>query len=94
MAEYHQYCPLARASDRWTPLLVRELMFGSRHFNAIKRGLPGSSRSLLVSRLRLLEDSGEPYDVARRSDRMNTTGAPAGKQPNATEYVPTEAGML
>jgi len=82
MAEYHQYCPLARAceifADRWTPLLVRELMFGSRHFNALKRGLPGISRSLLVSRLRLLEDSG----VLERH---------AGKRPNATEYVLTEA---
>jgi DNA-binding HxlR family transcriptional regulator len=33
MAEYHQYCPVARAceifADRWTPLLVRELQFGS-----------------------------------------------------------------
>jgi DNA-binding HxlR family transcriptional regulator len=59
---------------------VRELLFGSRHFNAIKRGLPGISRSLLVSRLRLLEDSGV---VERR----------AGERANATEYVLTEAGM-
>jgi len=82
MAEYHQYCPVARAceifADRWTPLLVRELLFGSRHFNAIKRGLPGISRSLLVSRLRLLADSGE---LERH----------AGKRP--TEYVLTEAGI-
>jgi DNA-binding HxlR family transcriptional regulator len=84
MAEYHQYCPVARAceifADRWTPLLVRELLFGSRHFNAIKRGLPGISRSLLVSRLRLLDDSG----VLERH---------AGKRPTATEYVLTEAGI-
>ena len=62
MAEYRQYCPVARASeilaDRWTPLIVRELLAGSQHFNEIERGLPGISRSLLVSRLRHLEDRG------------------------------------
>ncbi len=62
MFKYHQYCPVARAceilADRWTPLIVRELLFGSRHFNELQRGLPGISRSLLVARLRHLEDSG------------------------------------
>jgi len=37
MFKYHQYCPVARAceilADRWTPLIVRELLIGSRHFN-------------------------------------------------------------
>jgi len=46
MARYKQYCPIARASeivaDRWTPLIVRELLAGSRHFNEIERGLPES----------------------------------------------------
>jgi DNA-binding HxlR family transcriptional regulator len=62
MQKYKQYCPVARAAeivaDRWTPLIVRELMLGSHRFNAIERGLPGISRSLLASRLRELEDSG------------------------------------
>ncbi len=62
MARYKQYCPVARASeilaDRWTPLLVRELLAGSRRFNEIERGLPGISRSLLSSRLRHLERNG------------------------------------
>ena len=62
MQKYRQYCPVARASeilaDRWTPLIVRELILGSRRFNAIERGLPGISRSLLASRLRDLEDAG------------------------------------
>jgi DNA-binding HxlR family transcriptional regulator len=60
MAEYRQYCPVARAAeivaDRWTLLILREPLAGSRHFNEIHRGLPGISRSLLVSRLRHLED--------------------------------------
>jgi DNA-binding HxlR family transcriptional regulator len=83
MAEYRQFCPVARASevfaDRWTPLIVRELLAGSRHFNDIERGLPGISRSLLVSRLRHLEDRGV---VARERRR----------QPARIEYTLTEAG--
>jgi len=83
MAEYRQYCPVARAceilADRWTPLIVRELLAGSRHFNEIERGLPGISRSLLVSRLRHLEDA---KVVERRS----------GGRANASEYHLTEAG--
>src|ERR671935_2033379 len=83
MFKYYQYCPVARAceilSDRWTPLMVRELLFGSRHFNELRRGLPRISRSLLVARLRHLEDNSviERYTGARR---------------NVTEYVLTEAG--
>ena len=55
MTKYDQYCPVARASeifaDRWTPLIVRELLAGSLQFNRIERGLPGISRSLLAARL-------------------------------------------
>jgi DNA-binding HxlR family transcriptional regulator len=62
MQKYRQYCPVARASeilaDRWTPLILRELLAGSHRFNDIERGLPGISRSLLSSRLRDLEDAG------------------------------------
>ena len=83
MAEYRQYCPVARASeilaDRWTPLIVRELLAGSQHFNEIERGLPGISRSLLVSRLRHLEDRGV-------IQRHRLPG------PNRIEYSLTEAG--
>jgi DNA-binding HxlR family transcriptional regulator len=83
MAKYRQYCPVARATeilaDRWTPLIVRELLAGSRHFNEIERGLPGISRSLLSSRLRHLEDAG----VVER--RIN-------KRPKTTEYFLTDAG--
>ena len=83
MATYRQYCPVARAAeiiaDRWTPLVVRELLAGSRHFNTIERGLPGISRSLLASRLRMLEDAGV---LVRRT----------GPQRNITEYELTDAG--
>ena len=62
MQKYQQYCPVSRAAeifaDRWTPLIVRELVLGSHRFNDIERGLPGISRSLLSSRLRDLEEAG------------------------------------
>ena len=61
MQKYNQYCPVSRASeilgDRWTLLIVREMILGSHRFNEIERGLPGISRSLLASRLRYLEDA-------------------------------------
>src|SRR4026209_1462330 len=62
MPKYQQYCPVARAlevlADRWTLLIVREMILGSHRFNDIERGLPGISRSLLASRLRNLVDAG------------------------------------
>ncbi len=62
MQKYNQYRPVARTTEilgeRWTPLIVRELILGSHRFNEIERGLPGISRSLLASRLRHLEDAG------------------------------------
>jgi len=59
MPEYGRFCPVSLASevlaDRWTLLIVRELVLGNTRFNDIARGLPGISRSLLVQRLRHLE---------------------------------------
>jgi DNA-binding HxlR family transcriptional regulator len=67
--KYEQYCPVARASailaERWTPLIVRELIAGSHRFNEIERGLPGISRSLLASRLRQLEEAGVVDRITR-----------------------------
>jgi DNA-binding HxlR family transcriptional regulator len=62
MREYGQYCPVSLASeviaDRWTPLILREMVLGSTRFNDIERGLPGISRTLLSQRLRHLERKG------------------------------------
>src|SRR5438067_3219495 len=59
---YHQYCGLARAldvvGDRWTLLIVRELVLGPRRFTDLIDGLPGISRNLLTERLRALERDG------------------------------------
>jgi DNA-binding HxlR family transcriptional regulator/putative sterol carrier protein len=59
---YQQFCPLARTldvvGDRWTLLVVRELMAGARRFTDLIDGLPGISRNLLTERLRTLEREG------------------------------------
>src|ERR687883_20520 len=64
---YQQYCALARAldvtGDRWSLLIVRELVPGPRRFTDLLDGLPGVSRNLLTERLRALERDGV---VARR----------------------------
>jgi DNA-binding HxlR family transcriptional regulator len=62
MKGYGQFCPIAVAcetfAERWTPLILRELLFGARRFNEIRQGVPLISRSLLGQRLRALEDAG------------------------------------
>src|SRR3712207_9171304 len=59
---YADYCPIALGvdvlGDRWTPLVIRELMVGATGFNEIHRGVPKMSRTLLAQRLRLLERRG------------------------------------
>jgi DNA-binding HxlR family transcriptional regulator len=62
MKGYGQFCPIAKASEilceRWVPLVLRELMYGSARFNEIARGVPLMSRGLLAGRLRLLREAG------------------------------------
>lgn len=59
---YRQFCPVARAceivAERWTPLVLRELLCGSTRFNELRRGLPRISPSILAQRLRELEMHG------------------------------------
>ncbi|HSV45970.1 MAG TPA: helix-turn-helix domain-containing protein [Ramlibacter sp.] len=62
MIDYGQFCTVARGAEVfgevWTPLVVRELLCGSRRFNDIRRGVPRMSPTLLVQRLRKLEEMG------------------------------------
>jgi DNA-binding HxlR family transcriptional regulator len=62
MTGYGQFCPVAKATEiiggRWTPLVLRGLLFGSRRFNDLQRGVPLISRTLLAQRLRQLADAG------------------------------------
>src|SRR5262245_29955960 len=80
--EYGQFCPVALASEvlaeRWTLLIVRELLAGAHRFNDIRRGVPRLSGTLLRQRLGTLERAGV---VERRM---------CGRGP---EYCLTEAGI-
>jgi DNA-binding HxlR family transcriptional regulator len=62
MDGYGQYCPLAKGAEvfaeRWTPLILRELLRGSTTFNDLHRGVPRMSRTLLSRRLKKLEACG------------------------------------
>ena len=70
MIDYGQFCTVARGAEvlgeLWTPLVVRELLCGSRRFNDIHRGVPRMSATLLTQRLRKLEEIGV---VERRRGR-------------------------
>ena len=81
MTSYGQFCPVAKAmellDERWTLLVMRELLSGSRHFNELRRGVPRMSPSLLSKRLSTLMRAG----LVERFE----TG-------NRVSYVPTAAG--
>lgn len=62
MSGYGQFCPVAKTAElvceRWTPLVLRELMCGSRRFSEIQRGVPLMSPTLLTARLKHLVAAG------------------------------------
>src|ERR1700730_18879880 len=81
MPGYGQFCSMARAHEalggRWTLLIVREILCGSRRFNDIRRGIPRISRTVLSERLQSLIHIG----AVSRSDGEH-----------GPEYALTEAG--
>jgi DNA-binding HxlR family transcriptional regulator len=83
MRSYAQYCPVAKASeilgDRWTLLIVREMLGGASGFNQLQRGLPRISRSVLTDRMRALE----------RAEVIERRTGPKGR---TLEYRLTSAG--
>jgi DNA-binding HxlR family transcriptional regulator len=85
MKTYGQFCPVAMAlevlAERWTLLVVRELLCGSHRFNDIRRGVPLMSRTMLSQRLKSLEDAGIVVKTPR---------AAAG---GGFEYSLTQAGQ-
>lgn len=80
---YGQFCPVAKAmellDERWTLLIVRELLSGSGHFNELRRGVPRMSPSLLSKRLNRLVRAGI---VERHADggRVRYTLTQAGRE--------------
>lgn len=79
---YNQFCPIAKAAEivgeRWTILILREILIGGRRFNTLQRGLGDISPALLTKRLKQLE---EQNMVLRRK-------IPGQK---GYEYFPTES---
>ena len=73
MLGYGQFCTVARGAEvfgeRWTPLVVRELLCGSTPFNDIRRGVPRMSATLLAQRLRKLEEIGVIERVKAKAGR-------------------------
>src|SRR3712207_4223782 len=66
---YEQYCPTARALDvvgqRWTLLVIRELLLGPRRFTDLREGLPGIGPNVLAERLAQMQEDG----LVRRTTR-------------------------
>jgi DNA-binding HxlR family transcriptional regulator len=64
---YNQYCPIAHALDligeRWSLLIVRDLLLGPKRFSDLRAGLPGIGTNILTDRLKALEQVGV---IARR----------------------------
>ncbi len=75
MSGYGDFCPVARASEifaeRWTPLIVREIVNGRHHFGEIHKALHRISPSVLGERLRELEAKG----VVERRKNMSGRGS-------------------
>jgi DNA-binding HxlR family transcriptional regulator len=83
MTGYGQFCPVAKAmellDERWTLLVIRELLAGSTHFNELRRGVPRMSPALLSKRLSTLTRAGV---VAQHRDggRTRYELTPAGRE--------------
>jgi DNA-binding HxlR family transcriptional regulator len=85
MVKYGQYCPVARAleivGDRWSLLIIRDMLLGTKNFNDLERGLPGISRGLLSKRFKLLQSAGIIEKHLNPSNKKST------------EYHLTESGL-
>lgn len=82
---YGQYCPVAQAleliGERWTLLIIRDMLSGTKHFSDLKRGLPGIPKALLAKRLKQLEQ----YHIIEK--QLTDSGR------KTTVYHLTQAGL-
>ena len=103
---YNQYCGLAYALDivgeRWTILIIRELMAGPRRFKDLMDGLPGINTNLLSARLKTLQKQGVisrrilpppagsvVYELTALGQALETTLLELGKW--GSQFVPPSA---
>lgn len=81
MNSYGQFCPLAQATqllcERWTLIIVRELIAGSTRFNQLKKGAPLMSPTLLSTRLKQLAEAGV-IDITGSKGSYTYNLTPAG----------------
>jgi DNA-binding HxlR family transcriptional regulator len=81
MHTYGQYCPVARGAEifaeRWTPIIMRNILYGCYTFNEIAAGAPGLSRALLIRRLRELEHVGV-IEIHAKPDGRGSLYQPTG----------------
>jgi DNA-binding HxlR family transcriptional regulator len=88
MRSYRQFCGVARSLDvigeRWSLLIVRDLLAGPRRFTELVGGLPGIPRNLLADRLRALEAAGV---VTRDAERYAVTERGAALRPVLHELI-------
>ncbi|HMI90068.1 MAG TPA: helix-turn-helix domain-containing protein [Polyangiales bacterium] len=84
MSSYGQFCPVAQAlevvGERWTLLVIRELMCANYRFNELLLGVPLMSRSLLAQRLRTLEEAGLVVRRQREGNTFEYQLTPAGRE--------------
>jgi len=85
MVDYGQFCPVAKATEligeRWTILIIRELVLGTHRFSDFQRALSRISPALLTKRLNNLEKAGvivKKTQQGRRGYQYFLT--PAGRQ--------------
>lgn len=75
MKGYRQFCPIARASEilgeRWTFIILRNLLIGCTTFTEIEKGAAGIPKSVLTDRLRKLEH----YEIIRRHPNPSGRGS-------------------
>jgi DNA-binding HxlR family transcriptional regulator len=75
-AQYRQFCPVAKAAEllaeRWMPVVVRELLYGSRRWSDFQHGIPTISPGVLQQRLNELVEAGI---AVRRGTRYAPTDA-------------------
>lgn len=84
MSRFGQYCPVAASldmlGDRWTLLIIRDLLDEPRYFNDLARGLPRLSRTLLNKRLQYLEKNNLVTKTKlENSNKVNYRLTPAGE---------------
>lgn len=83
MKSYAEYCPIAMGAEvlgeRWTPLVLRELMCGSERFTDIHRGVPRMSRTLLSQRLDRLQRVGVIERTESGGYHLTDAGADLGQ---------------